>query len=160
MAFPWKWLRHQLILLGRVARSLAHSPLRSSTFIGDTLQPQVGQYVSRVGRPRQDWCSELLKQAATVLGNTALAQSLQDVSPHAQKGMLDSQVKQGHEHVKLRACQLVNRLCFVHGQGQLAHAHVPIHMYVVLWVAQVCFLHCSDLLQTNVLLENAFFGSV
>ena len=55
-------LKQQLVLLGKVARSPDTGPLRRDTFgPGTVLQPQIGRYVRRQGRPRQDWTNQLLK---------------------------------------------------------------------------------------------------
>ena len=48
-------LRHQLSLLRKVALTAPGDPLRKDTFIDSTLTPQIGRFIRRVGRPRQDW---------------------------------------------------------------------------------------------------------
>ena len=73
-------LRRQLLLLGRVACSPVGSPLRESTFIGSSLSPQVGRYVRRVGRPRQDWYSQVYKAGVQMYGKTTLEAALADMS--------------------------------------------------------------------------------
>jgi hypothetical protein len=60
--------KQQICLLGRVGRSAAGSPLRRDTFVDNTLQPQVGRCVRRVGRPRQDWTSMVLAEAEQQCG--------------------------------------------------------------------------------------------
>ena len=52
--------RKQLELLNKVAHSPTDSPVRMNTFIAGTLQPQIGSCKRRVGRPRQDWTSQLI----------------------------------------------------------------------------------------------------
>ena len=54
----------------------AHSLIRKCVFIGDSLIPQVGQFVRRVGRPRLDWASEVMKAGAAKLGSTARLEAL------------------------------------------------------------------------------------
>ena len=69
-------LHKQLRLLGKVALSPAGSPLRRDTFIDGTLNPQIGRYVRRLGRPRQDWTSCVLSEGRRLLGNTKLREML------------------------------------------------------------------------------------
>ena len=69
-------LKRQLLLLGKVARAPAGDPLRADVFVGSTTQPQVGRYVRRVGRPRQEWSTEVMKAAAQKLGSVARLQQL------------------------------------------------------------------------------------
>ena len=66
----------QLVLLGKVARSPADSLLRRCVFIDDTLIPEVGRFVRRVGRPRLDWTTELMKAGAIKFGSTATFEKL------------------------------------------------------------------------------------
>jgi hypothetical protein len=74
--------KQQIYLLGRVGRSAADSPLRRDTFVDNTLQPQVGRFVRRVGRPRQDWTSMVLAEAEQQCGGrkSAMRQALLDTS--------------------------------------------------------------------------------
>ena len=69
-------LFRQLVLLGKVARSPADSLLRRCVFIDDTLIPEVGRFVRRVGRPRLDWTTELMKAGAIKFGSTATFEKL------------------------------------------------------------------------------------
>jgi len=62
-------LYRQLLLLGKVARSDAGTPLRADTFVGNSLNPQMGRFIRRVGRPWLDWTSEVLKAGAQKLGS-------------------------------------------------------------------------------------------
>jgi len=70
--------QRQLILLGKVARSSADGPLRRDTFIPGPNLPLIGSTVRRVGRPRQDWTTELLKTCDNKLGRPQLQQLLSD----------------------------------------------------------------------------------
>jgi hypothetical protein len=76
-------LQNQLALLGRTALAPAGSPLRRDVFINDTLHLQIGRYVRRIGRPRQDWASQLMKEGAKRLGGDMLEKLLQDRSAGA-----------------------------------------------------------------------------
>ena len=64
-------LLRQLLLMGKVVNSIAGSAIRRDVFIGRTLQTQVGRYVRRVGRPRQEWSTEVLKVGASRFGSWA-----------------------------------------------------------------------------------------
>ena len=55
-------LKQQLLLYGKVARAPDADPLRMLTFVPGTLRPLTGQYVRRVGRPRNEWASMLQKE--------------------------------------------------------------------------------------------------
>ena len=55
-------------LLRKVAVQNADHPLRVDTFQGDTLNPQIGRYVRRIGRPRQDWTTQLLREGRMRVG--------------------------------------------------------------------------------------------
>ena len=57
-----------MLLLGKVARSCPKSAIRRDVFIDGSLPPQIGRLVRRVGRPRQDWLSEVWKAGAYRLG--------------------------------------------------------------------------------------------
>ena len=61
-------LRRRLLLLGKVAFSLPTSPLRRHVFVEGSLRPQIGRYVRRVGRPRQDWLAKVWEAGASKLG--------------------------------------------------------------------------------------------
>ena len=51
------------MLYGKVARAPDADPLRMLTFVPGTLLPlSGGQYVRRVGRPRNEWVSMLQKE--------------------------------------------------------------------------------------------------
>ena len=66
--FTDQLLKHQLTLLHKVAATDATNPMRRDTFVGATLNPQIGQFVRRVGRPRQDWATQLLREASERVG--------------------------------------------------------------------------------------------
>ena len=78
-------LKQQLNLLRRVALSPADSPMRANTFAEGSLIPQIGCYVRRVGRPRQEWTSQLLREGAGRIGYAQFYSLLQDSSVAAQK---------------------------------------------------------------------------
>ena len=64
-------LRRQLVLIRKVARSSEGSALRQDVFVGSPLITQVGRYVRRIGRPRQEWSTEVLKAGARKFGSQA-----------------------------------------------------------------------------------------
>ena len=66
--FSQQILKHQLQLLRKVAIQSHDHPLRVDTFEGATLNPQIGRYVRRVGRPRQDWTTQLLHEGRERVG--------------------------------------------------------------------------------------------
>jgi len=68
LPFSAQVLRKQLLLLGKVAFSPQNSPLRKDVFADSSLRPQIGRYIRRVGRPRQDWLTEVWKAGASKLG--------------------------------------------------------------------------------------------
>ena len=69
-------LRKQLRLMGKVTLSPERSLLRRDTFMDGTLTPQIGRFVRRVGRPRQDWTTCVLSEGRRLLGNTRLTELL------------------------------------------------------------------------------------
>ena len=76
----------RLMLLFRVGRSPAGDPLRRNTFKGATAQPVIGSYVRRPGRPRQDWTSQGLAEAARRCGSySRMERSLLDTSAGSEK---------------------------------------------------------------------------
>ena len=62
-------LYRQLVLLGKAARSPPDSLLRKCAFVDDSLIPQVGRFVRRVGRPRLDWTSQVMQAGAHKFGS-------------------------------------------------------------------------------------------
>ena len=61
----------QLMLMRRVGRSPAGSPLRRNTLVGGTANPVIGSFIRRVGRPRQDWTTQVLSEATRRCGSGA-----------------------------------------------------------------------------------------
>ena len=76
LAMSEQVLLRQMLLMGKVVNSTAGSAIRRDVFVGSTLETQVGRYVRRVGRPRQDWSTEVLKATATKLGSLARMEAL------------------------------------------------------------------------------------
>ena len=71
-------IKQQLLLFGKVAREPEESPLRKSVFQGNTLDPVLGRYVRRKGRPRLEWTSEVFKLAVQAAGDySKLCKSVQ-----------------------------------------------------------------------------------
>ena len=62
-------LHRQLLLLGKCARAPVGDHLRANVFIDDSTQPCVGHYIRRVGRPRQDWTSEVFRAGVAKFGD-------------------------------------------------------------------------------------------
>ena len=48
-------LKHQLLLFGRIARAPQDDPLRRLTFVPGSTEAATGEYIRRVGRPRNEW---------------------------------------------------------------------------------------------------------
>ena len=69
-------LHRQLVLLGKVARAPEADGLRADVFEGSTFKPLAGTQVRRVGRPRQDWTSEVWKAGVQRFGNASRMESL------------------------------------------------------------------------------------
>ena len=83
--FSEQLLKHQLCLLQKVAAADSNSPLRKDTFVDETLIPQIGRFVRRVGRPRQDWTSQLLREGRERMGSQRFEKLLRDRSEGAQQ---------------------------------------------------------------------------
>ena len=66
--FSQQMLKHQMQLLRKLAIESDDHPLRVDTFEGATLNPQIGRYVRRIGRPRQDWTTQLLREGRVRVG--------------------------------------------------------------------------------------------
>ena len=81
--FSDQFLKQQLLMFGKVALAPPGSHLRMSCFVGDSLSPQIGRFVLKVGRPRQNWTCELLKESIARFGNDTLHRLLEDKSPGA-----------------------------------------------------------------------------
>ena len=77
-------LHQQILLLGRVGREPEGSPMRRHTLVGSTARPQIGRYVRRVGRPRQDWTNMVLTEAVRRAGDySTMERALLNSSPHS-----------------------------------------------------------------------------
>ena len=76
-------LKQQLLFFGKVALAPSGSHLRMNCLIDDSLTPQIGRFVLKVGRPRQIWTNELLKQDYSRIGSDTLHRLLEDRSPEA-----------------------------------------------------------------------------
>ena len=83
--FSKQLLHRQLVLLGKVARAPTGSVLRGSTFVDDTLLPQVGRYVRRVGRPHFDWHSYVRGNFDKPFGYAVVNQRLRDKSEDSER---------------------------------------------------------------------------
>jgi len=57
--------------------------MRVHTFIGDSLDPQIGRVIRRIGRPRQDWTSQLLLEGIRRMGTEKFYSMLRDSSADA-----------------------------------------------------------------------------
>ena len=62
--------------------SIIHSPMKR---IKKTKNKTVGRYVRRIGRPRHDWCSELMREGMRLFNRRELEIGLTDASGDAQK---------------------------------------------------------------------------
>ena len=76
-------LKRQLLLWGKVALSPPGHPLRKDAFIDNSLRPQIGRFVRRRWRPRQDWVTEVMKEAGIRLGDQKITDLLTDRSQGA-----------------------------------------------------------------------------
>ena len=76
-------LKHQLHLLRKVAGSAEGGPMRRDTFVDATLQPQIGRFVRRLGRPRQEWTSQLMREGRLRMGHAKFQAYLTDTSDGA-----------------------------------------------------------------------------
>ena len=83
--FSEQLLKAQLVLLGKAARRPDGDPLRVDTFAAGAVIPQVGRYVRRIGRPRQDWTTELMKVGSSRMGSSRFLILLNDTSDGAQE---------------------------------------------------------------------------
>ena len=79
----WQLFKRQLSLLGRAARSPSGSLMRQCAFRDNSVLPQIGRFIRRVGRPRQDWTTQLLKEGAQLFGPDLFTRMLSDTSEGA-----------------------------------------------------------------------------
>ena len=63
-------LKQQLVMFGRVGRLPNEDPLRKLTFCPNSLDAACNRYVRRVGRPRNEWASELAEAATQIVNNS------------------------------------------------------------------------------------------
>ena len=77
-------LHRQLLLLGKVVRAPEDSLLKQCVFSSGTLLPQIGQFVRRVGRPRQDWSTQVLKAGLERCGHARWQALLSYQGPDAE----------------------------------------------------------------------------
>ena len=82
--FSQQMLSHQISFLRKVALSESGYPLRNDIFIDSTLTPQIGRFIRRVGRPRQDWTSQLLREGRVRFWNDKFQTFLSDCSTGAE----------------------------------------------------------------------------
>jgi len=82
--FTQQVLKQQFCLLRKAALTEADHPLRKDTFIDQTLIPQIGRYIRRVGRPRQDWTTQLLREGWERFGHNKFQTLLSDCSQGAE----------------------------------------------------------------------------
>ena len=61
-----KLLQQQLLLYGRVVRALEGDELKKRTFIPGTCISATERFVKKVGRPRNEWVSQVAKHAAVI----------------------------------------------------------------------------------------------
>ena len=79
-------MHKQLILLGKVARAPDADPVRQDVFVEGTLLTQVGRFIRRVGRPRQDWTTQVMQAGAAKFGSVARHEGLlQRSGEHAER---------------------------------------------------------------------------
>ena len=83
--FSQQLLKHQLHLLRKVAVTAADNPMRKDTFIDASLIPQIGRYVRRAGRPRQEWTTQLLQEGRTRFGQQRFQTLMSDCSDGAER---------------------------------------------------------------------------
>ena len=81
--FSQQLLKHQLYLLRKVATQEPGHPMRKDTFVDASLLPQIGCYVRRIGRPRQEWTTQLLREGQQRLGGARFQCLLTDRSSGA-----------------------------------------------------------------------------
>ena len=83
--FSQQVLVHQIHLLRKAALAEPGHPLRKDCFYGSTLSPQIGTFIRRVGRPRQEWTSQLLREGEQRFGDALFQTLLSDRTEGAEK---------------------------------------------------------------------------
>ena len=73
-------MNHQFFLLRKAACSADGHPLRKDTFADASLIPQIGRFVRRVGRPKQEWTNQLMREGRDRMGATSFQTLLSDHS--------------------------------------------------------------------------------
>ena len=76
--FSEQLLKHQFILLRTAAGSPDGHPLRKDTFADASFVPQIGRFVRRVGRPKQEWTNQLMQEGRQRMGATRFQTLLSD----------------------------------------------------------------------------------
>ena len=76
-------MRRQMELFGKAALTEDESPMRLNTFQKASATPMVGSETRRVGRPRQDWTSNVRKACQRVMGDATVDRLLGDRSKGA-----------------------------------------------------------------------------
>ena len=74
-------LRFQLSLLRKVAVADAGNLLRKDVFVVEAFLPHIGSFLRIVGRPRQDWASQLMREGQERIGTATFGKLLSDRSP-------------------------------------------------------------------------------
>ena len=68
-----------------VARSPDDAQVRKDTFAPGSIRPQIGRFIRRVGCPRQDWTTEMLKICETKVDAARLTPLLLDTTEGVQE---------------------------------------------------------------------------
>ena len=101
----------------RTAHSPASSFLRRDVFVEDKQHLQMGQYVRRICRLRQDWDSQVLRDGERILRGGRLAELLQDKTANA----LDywkSELNVWYEWMRARFANISNEWLGADGQSE------------------------------------------
>ena len=79
--FTKQLLKKQLILFRQVANARAGDALRQDTFVEESLQPKVEDFVRCVGRPRLHWTQELANAGSTRFGVSQVSATFDMIPP-------------------------------------------------------------------------------